>query len=76
MQQTVMNRAEANPRTGVALAATTVAVALLLLTATAGATGQVGEVAADFSLLDTNNNLVSLENTAGNVRFLFMVGWG
>ena len=36
---------------------------------------QVGETAAGFSLYDTQDNLVNLSDTDGQVRFLFMIGW-
>jgi len=59
----------------VALAAAAVATAMFLTAATASATGQVGEPAADFSLIDTQDNPVQLSDSAGEVRFLFMIGW-
>lgn len=59
-----------------ALPAAALALTLLLAAGSASATGQVGETAADFSLYDTDNNLVSLLDSHGEVRMLFMAGWG
>lgn len=56
--------------------ATAILFVLLVLATSAGATGQVGEWAADFTLQDTDNNIVRLQNSLGEVRLLFMVGWG
>jgi peroxiredoxin len=53
------------------------AVVLLSLAAgTAGATGQVGDVAAGFTLQSTTGQTHSLSDHDGKVKFLFMFGHG
>ena len=57
----------------------TVALAIVLLTlatGTAGATGQVGDIAAGFTLQSTTGQTHSLFDHDGKVKFLFMFGHG
>ncbi|MBM4129705.1 hypothetical protein FJ250_01575 [bacterium] len=57
----------------------TAAVALALATLVTGnalATGQVGEVAAGFTLQSTTGQTHSLSDYDGKVKFLFMFGHG
>ena len=56
---------------------TTGAAALLLLLSplAAGATGQVGEAGADFTLTDTTGMAHSLSLHQGEVVFLWMIGY-
>lgn len=57
--------------------ATALGIAVLALAAgTAGATGQVGDVAAGFTLQSTTGQTHSLSDYDGKVRFLFMFGHG
>ncbi len=50
--------------------------ALLLLTPLAvGATGQVGEIGADFTLQDTNDVWHTLSDHSGEVLYLWFVGY-
>lgn len=53
---------------------------LLMLAGSAGATGQIGEPAADFSLPraggTTPGPIHKLSDYDGKVRFLFMFGYG
>jgi hypothetical protein len=57
--------------------AAALAVVLLSLAAgTAGATGQVGDVAAGFTLQSTTGQTHSLSDHDGKVKFLFMFGHG
>ncbi|MBK8164809.1 MAG: redoxin domain-containing protein [bacterium] len=52
------------------------AIGLMLAAGTAGATGQVGEPAADFTLQSTTGQTHKLSDYDGKVRFLFMLGYG
>jgi hypothetical protein len=58
-------------------AAAVLATILLTLTAGgAGATGQVGDLAAGFTLQSTTGQTHSLSDHNGKVKFLFMFGHG
>jgi hypothetical protein len=48
---------------------------LLLATGQAGATGQIGEPAADFTLQDSEGNWHTLSDYRDHVVVLFMVGY-
>lgn len=58
------------PAAGVVLALAT------LVVGDARATGQVGEVAAGFTLQSTTGQIHSLSDYDGKVKFLFMFGHG
>jgi peroxiredoxin len=57
-------------------AAALTAVLLALTAGSAGATGQVGDIAAGFTLQSTSGQTHSLSDHDGKVKFLFMFGHG
>jgi hypothetical protein len=65
-----------NTRSSLTRAAALGVAVLALATGTAGATGQVGDVAAGFTLQSTTGQTHSLSDYDGRVRFLFMFGHG
>ena len=65
-----------NARSSLTRAAALGVAVLALAAGTAGATGQVGDVAAGFTLQSTTGQTHSLSDYDGRVRFLFMFGHG
>ncbi len=65
-----------NTRSPLTRAAALGVAALALVAGTAGATGQVGDVAAGFTLQSTTGQTHSLSDYDGRVKFLFMFGHG
>jgi cytochrome oxidase Cu insertion factor (SCO1/SenC/PrrC family) len=63
-------------RTVAAMTCVAAMAGLLVLAGLAMATGQVGEPAADFTLIDTQGTSHTLSNCQGQVVILFMVGYG
>ena len=57
-------------------AASLTVVLLALAAGSAGATGQVGDIAAAFTLQSTSGQTHSLSDHDGKVKFLFMFGHG
>ena len=65
-----------NARSSLTRAAALGVAVLALAAGTAGATGQVGDVAAGFTLQSTTGQTHSLSDYDGRVKFLFMFGHG
>ena len=65
-----------NTRSSLTRAAALGVAVLALAAGTAGATGQVGDVAAGFTLQSTTGQTHSLSDYDGRVKFLFMFGHG